>query len=208
MINMDMIGRMSDSTRTITIGGYGTSPSWNDILNKTKSNFRVKLDSSGTGPSDHTSFYRKNIPVLFFFTGLHSDYHKPTDDADKINYLAMTDIVNYTVNIVRNSKIPQKLVFTKTREQQTSTSTRFSVSMGIMPDYSYSGTGVRVDGLSEGRPAIKAGLLAGDIVVKMGDTNIDSVEAYMKALGKFKKGDSTNVVVLRSGLEKTFNITF
>jgi C-terminal processing protease CtpA/Prc len=205
---MDMIGRMSDSTRTITIGGYGTSPSWNDILNKTKSNFRVKLDSSGTGPSDHTSFYRKNIPVLFFFTGLHSDYHKPTDDADKINYLAMTDIVNYTVNIVRNSKIPQKLVFTKTREQQTSTSTRFSVSMGIMPDYSYSGTGVRVDGLSEGRPAIKAGLLAGDIVVKMGDTNIDSVEAYMKALGKFKKGDSTNVVVLRSGLEKTFNITF
>ena len=208
MINMDMIGRMSDSTRTITIGGYGTSPSWNDILNKTKSNFRVKLDSSGTGPSDHTSFYRKNIPVLFFFTGLHSDYHKPTDDADKINYLAMTDIVNYTVNIVRNSKIPQKLVFTKTREQQTSTSTRFSVSMGIMPDYSYSGTGVRVDGLSEGRPAIKAGLLAGDIVVKMGDTNIDSVEAYMKALGKFKKGDSTNFVVLRSGLEKTFNITF
>lgn len=208
MINMDMIGRMSDSTRTITIGGYGTSPSWNDILNKTKSNFRVKLDSSGTGPSDHTSFYRKNIPVLFFFTGLHSDYHKPTDDADKINYLAMTDIVNYTVNIVRNSKIPQKLVFTKTREQQTSTSTRFSVSMGIMPDYSYSGTGVRVDGLSEGRPAIKAGLLAGDIVVKMGDTNIDSVEAYMKALGKFKKGDSTNVVVVRSGLEKTFNITF
>jgi S1-C subfamily serine protease len=80
--------------------------------------------------------------------------------------------------------------------------------MGIMPDYSYSGTGVRVDGLSEGRPAIKAGLLAGDIVVKMGDTNIDSVEAYMKALGKFKKGDSTNVVVVRSGLEKTFNITF
>jgi hypothetical protein len=208
MINMDMIGRMSDSTRTITIGGYGTSPSWNDILNKTKSNIRVKLDSSGTGPSDHTSFYRKNIPVLFFFTGLHSDYHKPTDDADKINYLAMTDIVNYTVNIVRNSKIPQKLIFTKTREQQTSTSTRFSVSMGIMPDYSYSGTGVRVDGLSEGRPAIKAGLLAGDIVVKMGDTNIDSVEAYMKALGKFKKGDSTNVVVVRSGLEKTFNITF
>lgn len=208
MINMDMIGRMSDSTRTITIGGYGTSPSWNEILSKTKSNFKLKFDSSGTGPSDHTSFYRKNIPVLFFFTGLHSDYHKPTDDADKINFRAMTEIVKYTVNMVNNSTSPQKLVFEKTREQQTSTNTRFSVSMGIMPDYSFSGTGVRVDGLSDGRPAIKAGVLTGDIVVKMGDYKIDSVESYMKALSKFKKGDTTIVIVMRSGVEKSFNITF
>src|SRR5213079_1736763 len=88
MINMDMVGRLSDSSNILHIGGYGTSPAWSTVLGamKTTSDFVAKFDSSGTGPSDHTSFYIKDIPVLFFFTGVHSDYHKPSDDADKINY--------------------------------------------------------------------------------------------------------------------------
>ena len=196
MINMDMVGRFSDSTHALTIGGYGTSPSWSNVITTTnpKSFFVVKTDSSGTGPSDHTSFYRKDIPVLFFFTGLHSDYHRPTDDADKINYIGEFRIVRYVNDIITNlSKQNQKLAFTKTRETQTTTSARFSVTMGIMPDYTFTGTGVRCDGVSEGKAAKKAGMQTGDVIVQLGDNNITSLENYMQALGKFKKGDKTKV---------------
>ena len=197
MINMDMVGRLNDSTKVLTVGGYGTSPQWSNVinLNDKKSPFIIKIDSSGTGPSDHTSFYRKDIPVLFFFTGLHSDYHKPTDDADKINYTGEMRIVNYIRNIVSNKTIQdQKLVFTKTRETQTSGSMRSGgVTLGIMPDYTFAGTGVRCDGISEGRAAQKAGMKAGDIIIQLGEYSVNSVENYMQTLGKFKKGDSTKV---------------
>ncbi|MFM1756456.1 MAG: hypothetical protein RL642_226 [Bacteroidota bacterium] len=209
MINMDMVGRMNDSTKTITVGGYGTSPSWQNMIAAVKKkSFSIKFDSSGTGPSDHTSFYRKDIPVLFFFTGLHTDYHKPSDDADKINYVGVAQIVRFIQEMIENDKTPNKLVFTKTREQQTSTSTRFTVSMGIMPDYSYGGTGVRVDGVTDNRPAKKAGILGGDIVKQLGDFKTSSVEAYMQALSKFKKGDKTTAVVSRGDKELTFEIQF
>jgi len=197
MINMDMVGRLNDSTNVLTVGGYGTSPQWNSVIriNDKKSPFVIKIDSSGTGPSDHTSFYRKNIPVLFFFTGLHSDYHKPTDDAEKINYIGEMRIVNYVDHIISSSAIQnQKLVFTKTRETQTTSSMRSGgVTMGIMPDYTYPGTGVRCDGITDGRPAQKAGLKTGDIIIQLGDYNVSSVESYMQTLGKFKKGDSTKI---------------
>jgi hypothetical protein len=209
MVNMDMVGRLNDSTKTITIGGYGTSPSWSSLLSALKNpGFNVKFDSSGTGPSDHTSFYRKDIPVLFFFTGLHGDYHRPSDDAGKINYVGELMIVKYIYALSQQSAGSGKLAFQKTREQQTSTSARFSVSMGIMPDYTFSGTGVKVDGVSEGRPALKAGIKAGDIVIKLGEYTIGSVESYMQALGKFKKGDATKVTVRRGNDEMIFDIVF
>ncbi|MFN5054958.1 MAG: M28 family peptidase [Bacteroidota bacterium] len=209
MINMDMVGRMNDSTNSITLGGYGTSPSWKNIIDAVKDKpFVIKYDSSGTGPSDHTSFYRKDIPVLFFFTGLHTDYHKPSDDADKINYLGMAKVVQFIQQMIELDKPAQKIAFTKTRETQTTTSARFSVSMGIMPDYSYSGNGVRVDGVSDNRPAKKAGILAGDIVKQLGEYKTPSVEAYMQALSKFKKGDKTTALVLRKDQEISFEIVF
>lgn len=209
MINMDMVGRLNDSSRTVTIGGYGTSPTWSSLFSGVRNaGFQVKFDSSGTGPSDHTSFYRKDIPVLFFFTGLHTDYHRPSDDADKINYTGTLMIVKYIQSVVEASATNGKLAFQKTREQQTTTSARFSVSMGIMPDYTYSGNGVRVDGVSENRPAIKAGIRAGDIVIKLGDYTVSSVESYMQALGKFKKGDATKATVRRGNEELTFDIVF
>jgi hypothetical protein len=209
MINMDMVGRMNDSTKTITVGGYGTSPSWKTMIESVKKkDFMMKFDSSGTGPSDHTSFYRKDIPVLFFFTGLHADYHKPSDDADKINYVGMLKIIRFIQQMIEANKNDQKLAFTKTREQQTSTSARFSVSMGIMPDYSYSGSGVRVDGVSDNRPAKKAGILAGDIIKQLGEHKTSSVESYMQALSKFKKGDTTTTIVLRGDKEIIFEIVF
>lgn len=194
MINMDMVGRLNDSTKTLTIGGYGTSPTWSSVIStQPGTSFTVKVDSSGTGPSDHTSFYRKDIPVLFYFTGLHSDYHTPNDDADKINYDGIVKILDNITGVITSLNESPKLVFTKTREAQTTTSARFSVSMGIMPDYTFSGNGVKADGVSEGKPAQKAGLKAGDIIQQLGDYTVSSMESYMQALGKFKKGDKAKV---------------
>jgi Zn-dependent M28 family amino/carboxypeptidase len=193
MINMDMVGRLNDSTKVLTVGGVGTSPSWAQLIGSPDA-FTIKVDSSGTGPSDHTSFYRKDIPVLFLFTGLHSDYHRPGDDADKINYEGELRIIQFAVSVINASNsLDQKLAFTKTREVQTSTTARFSVSLGVMPDYTFAGTGVRIDGVSEGRAAQKAGMKAGDVIVQLGEHSVTSVENYMQALSKFKKGDSTKV---------------
>ncbi len=208
MINMDMVGRLNDSSKVLTIGGYGTSPAWEKVINNYdffklpyKTNVQpplvIRTDSSGTGPSDHTSFYRKDIPVLFYFTGLHTDYHKPSDDADKINYGGEQLIVKHVLGVVQQLDNQPKLAFIKTREAQTTTSARFSVSMGIMPDYTWSGNGLRSDGVSEGKPAQKAGLKAGDIILQIGDFKITSMESYMQTLGKFKKGDKAKVVYLR-----------
>jgi aminopeptidase YwaD len=210
MINMDMVGRLNDSTNTITLGGYGTSPMWSAFIDANKREpFAIKIDSSGTGPSDHTSFYRKDIPVLFFFTGLHPDYHKPSDDFDKINYTGEAKIVNYIYALINNINTKnQKLAFTKTRETQTGTSSRFSVTMGIMPDYTFSGSGVRADGVSDGRPAQKAGLKAGDVIIQLGDYPVSSVENYMQVLGKFKKGDKTKVKYKRANETKEAEVEF
>jgi hypothetical protein len=219
MINMDMVGRLNDSSHVLTIGGYGTSPTWSKAIsqdyfdtpkagNKTVPDIIIRFDSSGTGPSDHTTFYRKDIPVLFYFTGLHTDYHKPTDDADKINYYGETKIIRHILSLVESLDKSPRLVFTKTRETQTSTSQRFSVSLGIMPDYTYSGTGVRADGVSEGKAAQQAGLKAGDVIIQLGTHPINSLENYMQALGTFKKGDRTTVKFKRGTETIEANVEF
>ncbi|HWI90394.1 MAG TPA: M20/M25/M40 family metallo-hydrolase [Flavisolibacter sp.] len=215
MINMDMVGRLNDSSHVVTVGGYGTSPSWGQIYNLTgkkklyANDLAFRFDSSGTGPSDHTSFYLKNIPVLFYFTGLHPDYHKPTDDYDKINYVGEMNVVKHIMSVIEaEDRQKTKLAFTKTRETQTTTSARFSVTMGIMPDYTFSGVGVRVDGVSDNKPAQKAGLKAGDVIVSIGDHKTNSMEAYMQTLGKFKKGDKTTVSYVRKGQTLSSSVEF
>jgi hypothetical protein len=210
MVNMDMVGRLNDSSKTLTVGGYGTSPTWGNTFTSISDNryLNIKFDSSGTGPSDHSSFYRKDIPVLFFFTGLHTDYHKPSDDADKINYTGQLRIIQLIRNLIQATGDQPKLAFTKTREQQMGTSTRFTVSLGIMPDYAFSGNGVKVDGVTDGRPAQKAGIKEGDIITKLGDITIASMEQYMKALGSFKKGDKTTIIYQRDSTEYSASVEF
>ncbi|MGZ8553475.1 MAG: M28 family peptidase, partial [Chitinophagaceae bacterium] len=210
MINMDMVGRLNDSTKILAVGGYGTSPQWATVINAQdkKLPFVIKLDSSGSGPSDHTSFYRKDIPVLFFFTGQHKDYHRPGDDADRINYEGELKVINYINGVITNlNKQNQKLAFLKTREIQVGMSP-FKVTMGIMPDYTFNGVGVRADGVSEGRPASKAGLKAGDVIIKLGENAVSSVETYMQALNKFNKGDKTIVKYKRGNETMESEIQF
>ncbi len=207
MINSDMVGRLNDSTHTITIGGYGTSPEWGHVLEAKTKAFNVKFDSSGIGPSDHTSFYLKNIPVLFFFTGIHADYHKPTDDVDKINFVGEWDVIKYIYHVIEETNNDGKLAFTKTRELKIEAK-RFTVTLGIMPDYTFDGKGVRADGIIDGKIANKAGMKAGDVIIRLGDNNVSDMNSYMVALSKFKKGDATTVTILRDKNEMTFNITF
>ncbi len=207
MINMDMVGRLNDSTHAITVGGFGTSPVWGELLKSTKV-LTIKTDSSGSGPSDHTSFYRKDIPVLFFFTGTHTDYHKPSDDADRINYTGELQVVKYIYDCIGSADKKGRLPFAKTREQ-TVMRTNFKVTLGVMLDYTYSGgDGVKVDGVSENRPAAVAGIKPGDIISQLGDHTFSDVNDYMKALGKFRKGESTKARVKRGGTVLVLDITF
>ncbi len=207
MINMDMIGRLNDSTKKLMIYGVGTSPSFVPLLDSLKLTFDIKKDSSGIGPSDQTSFYLKDIPVLHFFTGQHSDYHKPSDDAEKVNYKGEAEVLSYIVNVIEKTFHYPKLTFSKTRNPDMGKSS-FKVTMGVMPDYTFDGLGMRIDGVTENKPAFKAGLKTGDIVIKIGEFIIKDLQTYMKALSKYEKGQTTTIEVIRNEELKVFNLTF
>ncbi len=207
MINMDMIGRLNDSTKKLLIYGVGTSPVFVPLLDSINTKLSLKKDSSGIGPSDQTSFYLKDIPVLHFFTGQHCDYHKPSDDADKINYAGEVEVLNYITAVIEKTYHYPKLTFAKTRNPDLGKSS-YKVTMGVMPDYTYEGEGMRIDGVTDNKPAFKAGLLKGDVVKKLGSFEVKDVQGYMKALSNFKKGDSTTIEIQRNTETKVLNLTF
>ena len=206
MINMDMVGRLRDS-KVLSVSGTGTAPIWPQVLNASNQDFELVLKESGVGPSDHTSFYLQDIPVLHFFTGQHEDYHKPTDDADKLNYEGMEKITSYIMAVITELDDDDKLAFQKTKNESEEVP-RFKVALGVIPDYLYDGKGMRIDGVSEEKPAQRAGLQKGDVVVKMGDSTVVDMMSYMRALSAFEEGDSTTVVVDRNGEKISVNITF
>jgi Peptidase family M28/PDZ domain len=206
MINLDMIGRLNPEKRLV-VGGVGTAPDFVPAIRAVRSEITVKTDSAGVGPSDHTSFYLKNIPVLFFFTGQHADYHKPEDDTEKVNFPGEVLVLDYIRQMVGILDRTPKLTFQETKSKQEDTP-RFKVTLGIMPDYTWEGEGVRCDGVTDGKPASKAGLLKGDVIIGLGDFHVKNMQEYMKALSKFQKGESTKVKVRRQTEEKTMDITF
>jgi hypothetical protein len=209
MINYDMVGRLTNNK--IAINGTGTSPAWPALINDNNVfGLDVIMGESGIGPSDHTSFYLMDIPSIHFFTGAHEDYHKPSDDIEKINKEGMVIIADLSMRIIRaiGNSGQQKMEFTKTKDPDPSTTPKMEVTLGVMPDYLYDGVGLRLDGVREGKPAANAGLMKGDIVIKMGDRDIKDIYVYMEVLGTLHKGDKTKVVVLRGEEEKTFDVQF
>lgn len=216
MVNMDMLGRLNASVPVVTVGGYGTSPAWSSLFNEkskkkklVSNGLQFRFDNSGAGPSDHTSFYLKDIPVLFYFTGLHTDYHKPSDDADKINYNGELLVVQHIFSLLQaTEKFVTKLPFTKTSATASGTTAKFTVSLGIMPDYTFDKGGVLVEAVLDDRPAKKAGMVAGDIITGLGTTKVTSIETYMDALSQFKKGDKTNVQFTRKGQSQSAAVEF
>jgi hypothetical protein len=204
MLNLDMVGRMDAATRSLTIGGAGTAVGLDSILAQTarQSGLNASLSSEGYGPSDHASFYMKNIPVAFLFTGVHQDYHMPEDDANLLNYEGEKDIVDYSCNLVRQlTNAETALVYQEAGPKEiVSDRRRYKVTLGIMPDFSGSTqNGLRADAVMKGRPAERAGMLKGDIIVAIEGKPVKNIYDYMGRLNEFKKGQRISLDVLRDG---------
>ena len=199
MINLDMIGREKDST--LIVQGTGTSPLWSPLLSdfNTPKRFNLKLSPGGFGPSDHSSFYAREIPVLFFFTGVHEDYHKPTDSQEKINAVGEQAILELVAKISREVlNREEKPLFTKADEPRRSRmDTGFRVYFGTVPDYAEQVEGLKLSAVRRGSPAEKAGLRGGDIITKFGGRSIKNVYDYTYALQDSKPGDEVEVIVQR-----------
>lgn len=211
MINMDMVGRLktdSSGGRTLIVYGTGTSSSWKAALDSVMEGIKIKKTESGVGPSDHTSFYLDSIPVLHFFSGTHSDYHKPSDDEPLINYEGEVSIIKIILTTIDRLNNSGKINFIKTKDDSNDDAPRFKVTLGVIPDYAFEGEGMRIDGVSDGRPASKAGLLKGDVVIQLGEHKVTDMTSYMKALGKFSKGETTRVKVQRGKDIVEKDITF
>ena len=206
MINLDMVGRMRPDER-ISVHGNGTSPVWGEIISKADNGFTYAFSPSGIGPSDHTSFYLVNIPVLFFFTGQHKDYHKPSDDVININFEGIQKITNLIQGVVMQLDQLDEIPFMKTKDESVETPD-FKVTLGVMPDYMFTGKGMRIDAVREERPAHQADIMAGDVVIKMGDLEIFDMMSYMKALAEFEPGTTINVTIRRGDDEIDKKVTF
>jgi hypothetical protein len=187
MINMDMIGRMKD--HRLSIGGVGTAKEWRDLMAEEKT-FQLTLTEDGFGPSDHSSFYAKQIPVLFFWTGTHNDYHKPSDTFDKINYDDEARILEMVARIVnRLDAADKRVTYTTAKSDSAPRTGGFRVYLGTIPNYADSNDGLLLDGVRDDSPAAKAGLKAGDKITKIGDHDIRNVYDYTAALGEMKAGE-------------------
>jgi hypothetical protein len=207
MINMDMIGRLNDKNDLI-VYGTGTSSKWKNILDdKNEYDLNLTFNDEGFGPSDHSSFYGKKVPVLFFFTGTHSDYHKPSDDADKINSAGEEKVLKYVYDVaatIVNSDTRPDYISVERKDTGKMTGTR--VYVGTVPDFAGDVDGYKLGGVTDGSPAAKAGLLAGDIIIKFGEKKISNIYDFTYALGDHVPGDKVNVLVKRGVEELIFEI--
>ena len=198
MINLDMVGRLGEE-RTLAVNGTGTSPAWEAALDAAAEQADVRLTrhASGLGPSDHASFYLEDIPVLHLFTGQHTDYHKPGDDSHLINYDGLRDVATFAAEVVKALDDDAELAFTKTQDESENRAMVFKVGLGVMPDYVYDGEGLRIDAVLDDRPAARAGLERGDILIRLDTTDVQDIYDYMEALSRFEAGDSTQATVRR-----------
>ncbi len=206
MINMDMIGRLKDSS--LIVYGTGTSSNWKEILNKDNVyGFKLTFNDEGFGPSDHSSFYGKKIPVLFFFTGTHEDYHKPSDDADKINFDGEREVLEYVYNVAMNiDENPERPDYLLVNKKESGEMFTRKVYVGTVPDFAGNVDGYKISGVSEGSPAQEAGLQGGDIIISFGGKKISNIYDFTYALGDFVPGDVVDVIVKRGTEEITFKV--
>jgi len=211
MVNMDMIGRMNDSL--LVVEGMGTSPSFEQLVRgENADSLQLRLKPDGYGPSDHASFYGKNLPVMFFFTNLHSDYHRPSDTWDKINYAGEEKVVKLI------GRVSMELLNAPARPQFTKVVMASSmgaggdrqgvrVSLGVVPDYAEDAAGMKISGTRPGSAAEKAGLKGGDILISFGGKSIKNIYDFTYLLGEYKPGDVVKIIVKRGGEEVTLSAT-
>jgi Zn-dependent M28 family amino/carboxypeptidase len=212
MINMDMIGRLNPESNTISVGGTGTSVESDSILKilETGRPYKISHSTDGYGPSDHASFYSENIPVFYFSTGAHDEYHTPADDADKINYtgeVAVLDMVYDLSSLLANSN---RLSFRESGSKQPARYGRnMKVTLGIVPDMvSNDNNGLRVDGVRKGGPADRAGIVKGDRVISIEGQPVTNIYDYMARLGKLKPGQVASVEIIRNEKKQILIVQF
>lgn len=209
MINMDMIGRLKDNQ--LLIFGTGTSDGWSDLITKANTDsLSIKTVPDGTGASDHTSFYNKQIPVLHYFTDTHADYHRPSDDTAYINSKGEDRVLEHLKCVILSIDTLKagQLTYTEAPVTQDRNVTLDGPTMGVTPDYGFDGKGMRITGVRADGPADKAGLQSGDIIIRLNKQELEDIYEYMDVLNTLKKGQSTTVTVRRNGSEQTFDITF
>ena len=209
MINMDMIGRIKDEK--VYIGGVGTGSTFKPILEQAQKEepFKIEYSAGGYASSDHTSFVSKKIPVLFFFSGLHPDYHKPSDTADKINAPSaahLLDLVESTVVQIANADQPPAFQVVAEDKPSGGGGSGYGPYFGSIPDFGQTENGVKFSDVKPNSPAAKAGLRAGDVLVQFGDKPIKNLYDFTDALRRSKVGDVVEVKVLRDGQPMAVNV--
>jgi len=214
MINMDMIGRIKDEK--VYIGGTGTGATFKALLEdeKTKAPFHFEYSESGYGASDHTSFVSKKIPVLFFFSGLHSDYHKPSDTWDKIDAPDAAKLLDFIDDVaLKLDSEKERVAFVTVKEEMPAGHAMsgggggYGPYFGSVPDFGKDEDGVKFSDVRPGSPAAKAGFKPGDVLVKFGDKPIHNLYDFTDALRRSKIGDVVEVQVLRDGKPVSASVT-
>jgi hypothetical protein len=209
MFNMDMVGRLTDDK--LTVFGTGTATQWDDQLEELVQTrgFRLSKKVEGLGPSDHSSFYARQIPVLHFFTGTHSDYHRPSDDTEKLNLEGMARIVELIESlVVETATSPQRPEYVSVQGRASlDPRTGARPYFGSIPDFSTEGGGYALQGVAPGSPADLAGLKGGDVIIRLGSHEITGLDDFDLALRTFSPGELVQVVVRRDGQELTLPVT-
>ncbi len=229
MLNMDMVGRLNENK--LTVGGIGTANEWKMLVESKNQQpdavvpvknqdgskttlygvmppyFQLQLNEDGFGPSDHSSFYGKQIPVLFFFTGTHFDYHKPSDTADKINYEGLEKIMNYVGEIARSiDQNPTRPTYKVAPTSSTGGRMSFNVTIGVIPGYGDGNDGMTLDGVRDGSPAAIAGIKTGDKITKFAGKEVKNVQDYTKILGELKADTEYEIEIMRGTERLVFKI--
>ncbi len=203
MFNFDMVGRFDKEKNSISLSGTGTSAEADSIVKplEIKLSFMVTHSPDGYGPSDHASFYSSNIPVFYFNTGVHTDYHTPFDDTDKLDFDAEKQIGDFAADIILAvDNLPNALTFKESGKKENAgrSGRRLKVTLGIMPDFA--GTekkGLRIDGVTKDAPADKGGMKKGDIITGINGMPVGNIYEYMSRLQKLKHGMTVNVEIIR-----------
>ena len=220
MVNLDMIGRL-DEDKNVYLGGvptaYGLDKAIKPFIESSKLNVTsYQHTASGVrslfSRSDHYNFYKKDVPSLFFFTGIHKDYHTPRDEANLVNYEGLKLISDLAEKVIdnaanRNDRFEFREL-PKLEEESERTPARMKVSLGIMPDYAHQGSGLKIDSVIDKRPAKNSGMKDGDVVIKIQDTMIDDIYKYMEILSKIEPGTKVQTTVLRNNEELNIDVQF
>ncbi len=210
MINLDMIGRMTNDR--LSVSGIGSSPQWEEMVRSANTDgLNLSLSQASTGGSDHTSFFMSNIPVLFFFTGMHPDYHRPSDTWDKINYEGQARVVAMVERVARHlANREERIAFSRPAQPQGGQAGArggFRVRIGLIPEYSDEGQGILLSGVVPGSPAEKAGLRGGDRIVAVMGTRVQSMEELTRLYERMEAGKPVEFTILRDGKELKIEIT-